>query len=79
MAESRIPSTVVRSGDGAWQRLSAPGVSIKVLHADKVAGASIALIRFDAGARTHAASTEVGCLFLVAVPKPIEILKASDQ
>jgi anti-sigma factor ChrR (cupin superfamily) len=112
MTDSRV-STVVRSGEGAWRTLPAPGISLKVLRDDKETGESTALLRFQAGARfpahnhpggeqifvlegdlkiggerlragdylytppngKHAASTEGGCLFLVTLPEPIQILK----
>ena len=105
-------STVVRTGEQEWQALKTPGVSIKVLRADKATGESTTLLRFDAGATfpahihpageeifviagdfkvgpehlrsgdylytppagKHAASTDNGCLVLVTLRKPVEIL-----
>ena len=103
---------LVRTGEQDWRALRTPGVSIKVLRADKGTGESTALLRFEPGARfpahnhpageelfvlegdfrvggerlgagdylytppdgKHAASTEGGCVILVTLPRPVEIL-----
>jgi quercetin dioxygenase-like cupin family protein len=112
MSERAISGRVVRSAEETWRTSSTPGVSVRVLRADKATGESTLLIRFEAGARfpahthpggeelfvlegdlqvgrdrlsagdylytppggTHAASSEDGCLILVALPRPIEVL-----
>ena len=104
---------VVSGSDGTWQKLSTPGVSIKILRLDKETGEATILLRLEPSATfpaqnhpggeevyvlegdiklgknslvegdylytppdgKHAVSTQGGCLILVTLPKPIEILK----
>jgi quercetin dioxygenase-like cupin family protein len=104
---------VVRGDESAWKAIKVPGVSVRVLRADKATGESTTLIRFDPGTRfpahnhpageevyvvegdlqiggerlragdylytppdgKHAAASEGGCVFLVTLPRPVEILK----
>ena len=40
MIESGICTALVRGGEGAWRASSTPGISIKVLRADKETGRS---------------------------------------
>ena len=51
MIESGICAALVRGGEGAWRASSTPGISFKVLRADKETGESTVLLRFDTGAR----------------------------
>lgn len=107
-----MSDAVMHSGEAAWQAVSTPGVSVKVLRRNKESGASTSLVRFEPGTRfpahdhpageevfviegdlqigpdllragdylytppngKHAASSERGCVFLVTLPKPVEIL-----
>jgi quercetin dioxygenase-like cupin family protein len=104
---------VVRTSEQGWRAAKIPGVSTKVLRADKVTGESTFLLHLEPGARVpghnhpageelfviegdfqvgqerltagdylytppdgkHAASTEGGCVVLVTLPKPVEILE----
>ena len=54
---------VVRTDEQQWRASKTPGVSVKVLRADKETGASTALVRFEAGTRfpahDHPAGEEI--------------------
>ena len=67
---SQPTDTVVRTAETAWKTLRTPGISIKILRDDKATGAST----YTPPEGKHAAGSEGGCLVLVTLPRPVEIL-----